>query len=147
MAVKRVGKMTAKRIVRFTLMEMVVVVAILALLGGIATPMFLNNLNKARVQTAKTQIQMFEQGILSFQIDTGKLPKSLDDLIKTSGEKKWNGPYMDKVKEVPKDPWGNAYVYSAPGSHGDFDIISYGADGAGGGDKFNADIGNWIESD
>lgn len=131
----------------FTLMEMVVVVAILALLGGIATPMFFNHLNKARVQTAKTQIQMFEQGILAFQIDTGKLPKSLDDLVRSTGDKKWNGPYLDKIKEIPKDPWGNPYVYVQPGSHGDFDIISYGADGSPGGDKLNADIGNWIEGD
>ncbi len=134
------------KIVYFTLMEMVVVVAILAILGGVATPLYINHLNKARHQAAQTQIKMFEDAILSYQIDTGKLPKSLEDLLNNSGEKKWNGPYLAKTKTIPKDPWGNAYVYVCPGSRGgDFDIMSYGSDGTSGGTGNAQDIGNWIE--
>ncbi len=129
----------------FTLMEMVIVIAILGLLGGIAVPAYFQKLEKAKKQTAKTQIGMIEQAILDFQIDTGRLPKSLDELIKNPGEKKWNGPYLQKVSEVPKDPWGKEYVLTIPGAHGEFDIISYGKDGLAGGSGNAEDIGNWVQ--
>lgn len=137
-------KKMKKRVKYFTLMEMLTVIAIIALLGGIATPMFLNHLKKAKRQTARTQIQMFEQAANDFMLDTGKIPKSLDDLLKNPGQKKWNGPYLAKVSEVPKDPWGNKYVLIVPGTHGDFDIVSYGSDGVTGGTGDGEDIGNWI---
>ena len=129
----------------FTLMEMLVVIAIIAMLAGVATPLYLNHLKKARANTAKMQIKMFEQAVFDYQLDTGKIPKNLDDLLKNSGEKKWNGPYLAQVREVPKDPWGNSYVFVVPGSRGEFDIISYGSDGTTGGTGDAMDIGNWID--
>lgn len=146
------GKMNIKRRLKrrvrfFTLMEMLTVIAIIALLGGIATPMFLNHLKKAKRQTARTQIQMLEQAVNDFMLDTGKFPKNIDDLLKNPGEKKWNGPYLAKVTEVPKDPWGYKYTLIVPGTHGDFDIISFGTDGVAGGAGDAEDIGNWIPAE
>jgi len=127
----------------FTLMEMVVVIAILALLVTIVTPMYFRHLKKAKTSTAKTQVRLLEQAVMDFKLDTGKFPSSLEDLIKNiSGEKKWDGPYM---KNIPKDPWSNSYIYTCPGQHGEFDIMSYGNDGAPGGDGENADIGTWAD--
>ncbi|OGV33644.1 MAG: type II secretion system protein GspG [Lentisphaerae bacterium GWF2_45_14] len=135
-----------KLIIRFfNLMEMVIVIAIIALLATIVTPVYFKKLSKAKMSTAKTQIQLLDAAVLDFRIDTGKLPSSLDDLSRnTSGDKKWDGPYLKGA--VPKDPWGNDYVYVIPGTHGEFDIISYGSDNQPGGDSESADIGNWNES-
>jgi len=132
------------RFKRFTLIEVVVVIVILALLAGIATPLYFRHVKKAKISTAKTQINLIEQGIFDFRVDLDRLPDSsvgLRALIENvNGEKKWDGPYL---KKLPKDPWGNDYVYVCPGQHGDFDIISYGSDGQPGGTGDAADIGNW----
>ena len=128
----------------FTLMEMVVVIAIIALLATIVTPMYFKHVKKARINTAKTQIALLEQSVMDYQLDTGQVPGSLQDLItNTSSANKWDGPYLKS--KVPKDPWDAEYIFVVPGTHGDFDIISYGADGQPGGTGENAEIGNWIE--
>ncbi len=143
MNIKKIKKKILKP---FTLMEMVVVIAIIALLATIVTPLYFKHVRKAKISTAKTQITLIEQAIMDFRLDTGRLPSSLEELSKnTSNDSKWDGPYMKQA--VPKDPWGNKYLYSAPGEHGDFDIASYGNDGQSGGTKENADIGNWGESE
>ena len=131
----------------FTLIEMTVVIAIIGLLATLGASAALHQLKKAKQETARSTIQLLDQAILSFQIDTGRLPKSLDELLKNPGDKKWTGPYLNKLEEIPKDPWKTDYIYIVPGTHGDFDIISYGEDKLQGGDGFNADIGNWIEKD
>ena len=132
------------RFKRFTLIEMVVVIVILAMLVGIATPLYFRHVKKAKISTAKTQISMFEQAIFDFRVDLDRLPDAnvgLRALIEnTSGEEKWKGPYL---KKMPKDPWGHDYVYVCPGQHGDFDIISYGSDGQPGGIGDAADINSW----
>ena len=132
------------RIKRFTLIEMVVVIVILAMLVGIATPLYFRHVKKAKISTAKTQISMFEQAIFDFRVDLDRLPDAnsgLRALIEnTNGEEKWKGPYL---KKMPKDPWGHDYVYVCPGQHGDFDIISYGSDGQPGGTGDAADINSW----
>ena len=126
----------------FTLMEMVVVIAIIALLATIVTPLYFRHVKKARESTTQTQIKLLEQAIFDFRLDTGKLPSSLDDLNSNkNGDKKWDGPYLKQ--SVPKDPWGNAYIYICPGTHGEFDLLSYGGDGQSGGNGEAADIGNW----
>ena len=129
---------------RFTLIEMVVVIVILAMLVGIATPLYFRHVKKAKISTAKTQISMFEQAIFDFRVDLDRLPDAnvgLRALIEnTNGEEKWKGPYL---KKMPKDPWGHDYVYVCPGQHGDFDIISYGSDGQPGGTGDAADINSW----
>ncbi len=127
----------------FTMIEMIVVVVIIATLAGIATPLYFNHVKTSRISTAKMQIAMFEQGVFNYRLEVRKLPETLNDLIKNNhAEKKWKGPYI-KGGLIPKDPWGNDYIYKRPGEHGEFDIISYGADGVPGGEDENADIGNW----
>ncbi len=129
----------------FTLIEMVVVIVIIAILAGIATPLYFNHVKTARINAAKMQIEIFDQAVTTYRIDMKKMPDSLEDLVKNpSGGKKWKGPYI-KGGLIPLDPWDNDYVFKKPGDHGDFDIISYGADGMPGGEDENADIGNWNE--
>ena len=127
----------------FTMIEMVVVIVFLATLAAVATPMYFNHVKNSRKSAAKLQIDMFEQAIFNYRLDVKKLPVSLEDLVKNnSNVKKWKGPYL-KGGIIPKDPWGNDYIYKKPGTHGEFDLISYGADGTEGGEDENADIGNW----
>ncbi len=129
----------------FTLMEMVVVIVIITLLASIATPIYYNYVKKANISTAKAQIKVLEQAIFDFRLDIGKLPDDSDGLqsliTNVNDNEKWKGPYL-RGNKVPKDPWGNDYVYTCPGENGDFDIISYGADGQAGGEGDNADIKN-----
>ena len=117
----------------FTLMEIMIVVGIIGMLLAIVGPMAAKALFKGKSAAAKMQLRGFEGAIMDYQLDTGNLPKSLNDLITNSGSKKWDGPYLKK-KTIPKDPWENDYIYrldsSAPSG---YIIISYGADGAPGG--------------
>ena len=127
----------------FTMIEMVVVILILATLAAVATPMYFNHVKNSRKSAAKLQIDMFEQAIFHHRLDVQKLPVCLEDLVKNNSYvKKWKGPYL-KGGIIPKDPWGNDHISKKPGTHGEFDLISYGADGTEGGEDENADIGNW----
>ena len=127
----------------FTMIEMVVVIVIIATLAAVATPMYFNYVKSSRAGAAKMQIGIFEQCIFDYRVHMKKLPASLEDLVKNnSGSKRRKGPYL-KGGVIPQDPWGNDYVYKKPGDHGEFDIISYGADGQPGGEDEDADIGNW----
>ena len=129
----------------FTLIEVVVVVIILVTLASVATPVYLNYVRKANVGAAKTQLKLLEQALMDYKLDVGKFPESSDGLQSlvenVSQSEKWDGPYLKP--SVPKDPWGNDYVYVFPGEHGDFDLSSYGADGQPDGEGENADINNW----
>ena len=131
----------------FTLIEMVIVVVIIALLASIATPLYFRHVDSSKIATAKAQIQMFEQAIADYRLDVGKPPtqaQGLKALIEKPGDvKEWKGPY---IKGIPLDPWNNPYVYRNPGLKGEFDILSYGADGRAGGTDADADIGNWIDT-
>ena len=134
----------------FTMIEMVVVIVIIATLAAGATPLYFEYVKKSQVSAAKLQIGLIEQAIFNFRLDTGKLPdqsRGLENLITNLGNhKKWKGPYL-KGGAIPPDPWGNEYVYKKPGDHGEFDLISYGADGQPGGSGEDADIGNWTEKE
>ena len=127
----------------FTLIEVVVVIIILVTLASIATPLYLNYVKKANVGAAKTQIKLLEEALTGFRLDVGSYPDStvgLRALVENVDQNaKWNGPYLQPA--VPKDPWGNEYIYVFPGEHREFDLMSYGADGQPGGE--NADITNW----
>lgn len=128
----------------FTLIEIVVVIVILVTLASIATPLYLNYVKRANVSAAKTQIKLFEDALTGYRLDMGGYPDSnagLQALVSNPDDsEKWKGPY---IKKLPKDPWGNDYVYAAPGEHGDYDLSSYGADGQSGGEGENADINSW----
>jgi len=132
----------------FTLMELLIVMVILGLLAALVGPPIRNHLITAKQGSAKSQIAMLEGAIETYMTYVGNYPKMDEGLQalreKPAGAKKWKGPYLKKA--LPNDPWGNSYVYIYPGQHGtDYDIISYGADGAPGGEGENMDIVSWKE--
>ena len=98
-------------------------------------------LDYGRAIEAKNRIRRLDQAVREFRHDTGKLPQDLKSLIVNGGgSKNWNGPY---IEEIQNDPWGRPLIYRVPGKHGEFDILSLGADGKPGGDNVWGDIGNW----
>ena len=124
----------------FTLMEIMIVVGIIGMLLAIVGPIAAKSLFKGKSAAAKMQLKAFEGAIMDYQLDTGNLPKSLNDLITSSGSKKWDGPYLRK-KKLPKDPWDNEYVYRLDSSSpSGYIVISYGSDGAPGGTGKAKDI-------
>ena len=131
----------------FTLIEVVVVIMILVTLAGVATPLYMNYVKKANVGAAKTQVKLIDDALMQYKLDVGSFPSAdagLQALVEnTDNNEKWNGPYL-KPAVVPKDPWGNEYVYTIPGEEGrEYDLSSLGADGQPGGTGDNADINNW----
>ena len=123
----------------FTLIEVVVVIVILVTLASIATPLYMNYIKQANVSAAKTQIKMFEDALIQYKLAVGDYPETLQELVENvDGNEKWTGPY---IKSIPKDPWGNEYVYNKLDDDvNKYEIICYGADGAEGGEGDNADI-------
>jgi len=131
----------------FTLIELLVVITIIALIVGIVGPRVLNYLTESKVKAAKIQIESLSSALDLFFLDTGRYPsgsEGLGALVRRPGSiAAWNGPYL-KGGVVPPDPWGNAYVYRAPGQEGrTYDILSYGSDGTEGGTGSGADITSW----
>lgn len=130
----------------FTLVELLVVLAILTLLAGLVGPQVLKQLGGAKSKTARIQISDLEQGLETYKLDVGRFPSTdqgLEALVQQpTGVRGWNGPYL-RGSKVPQDPWEQDYNYRQPGQHGDYDLFSYGLDGAPGGDGENADISNW----
>jgi general secretion pathway protein G len=128
----------------FTLLELLVVVAIIGLLVGYVAPRYFGQIGKSEVNTAKAQIDALEKALDQYRLDTGHYPAGelgLNALVeRPPNEPKWNGPYLKKA--VPLDPWGNQYLYKIPGDQGDYDIVSYGKDRQPGGTGENADITN-----
>jgi general secretion pathway protein G len=137
----------------FTIIELLVVMLILGLLIGIVGPKLIGRSDDARVSAARIQIESLTSALKMYKLDNGTYPSTeqgLDALVAQpqSGDvpRNWRkGGYLEKGR-VPKDPWGNDFIYMFPGVQGDFDIMSYGADGLSGGDGYNKDITSW-ESD
>jgi general secretion pathway protein G len=127
----------------FTLVEMLVVIAIIGLIMGLIGPRVLNYLSESKVKAAKIQMQSFSSSLDLFNLDAGRYPSTSEGLAalvrRPPGVAAWNGPYL-KGGNVPNDPWNNAYIYRAPGEHGPFDIVSLGSDGQEGGSGTAADI-------
>jgi general secretion pathway protein G len=129
----------------FTLLELLVVLLILGLLASFVGPRYFSQVGKSEASIAKTQIQAFGQALDQYRLDTGRFPSTeqgLNALVtKPVNEPRWNGPYLrDKP---PLDPWGRPYRYRAPGNAGkDYEVISFGRDGAPGGQGDNADVTN-----
>lgn len=130
----------------FTLVELLVVLAILGLLMGLVGPQVLNRLGGAKTDTAALQIRDLEQSLELYKLDVGRYPttdQGLQALVAApQGVVGWNGPYLKK-SEVPLDPWRNEYQYTYPGERGEVDIFSLGQDGSPGGEGEDADVGNW----
>ena len=129
----------------FTLIELLIVMVILGLLAALVGPRMFGKVGKSRQKAAKAQIALFETTLDTYRLDTSKYPTSEQGLqalrTKPGGVERWDGPYLPK--DVPLDPWGHAYEYRSPGEHGDYDIISLGADGTAGGEGENEDVVNW----
>ncbi|MBF0102406.1 MAG: type II secretion system major pseudopilin GspG [Desulfobacterales bacterium] len=134
----------------FTLIEIMVVIVILGILAMFVGPKLLGHTDEAKIVKAKIQIESFGTALKLYKLDSGVYPSTeqgLQALVEQPSTgmvpKKWRkGGYLEKGA-IPPDPWGNEYVYLSPGMHGDFDIISYGADGVQGGEDINKDISNW----
>ncbi|MBA4423165.1 MAG: type II secretion system protein GspG [Syntrophus sp. (in: bacteria)] len=134
----------------FTLIELMVVIVILGILAGLIVPRIMGRPDEARRAKARIQIESLETALKLYKLDNGNYPSTeqgLNALVEppTVGTplKNWRqGGYLEKGK-VPKDPWDNDFVYISPGSHGDFDLISRGADGEPDGEGKNKDINSW----
>lgn len=129
----------------FTLLELLVVVAIIGLLAGIVAPRYFGQLGKSEVNAAKAQIDALEKSLDQYRLDTGHYPSTDQGLnalfVRPENEPKWAGPYLKKA--VPPDPWGNPFAYRNPGQKGDYDLVSLGKDGRPGGTGEDADITNY----
>jgi len=135
---------SGRRAAGFTLLELLVVVAIIGLLVGFVAPRFFGQIGKSEVTAARAQIDALEKALDQYRLDTGRYPSTEQGLSalqqRPQNEPKWNGPYLRKT--LPLDPWGRPYQYRAPGEQGDFDLLSLGKDRAPGGSGENADITN-----
>jgi general secretion pathway protein G len=134
----------------FTLIELMVVIIILGILAMYVGPKLMGKPGEAKQVKARMDISSLETALKMYKLDSGVYPgteQGMQALVEKPETgvvpRKWKkGGYLEKGK-VPKDPWGNDYIYLSPGLKGDFDIISYGADGAPGGEDENQDVNNW----
>lgn len=134
----------------FTLIEIMVVMVILGILASMIVPKIMDRPDEARQTKAAIDIGALSQALQLYKLDNGKYPttdQGLQALVDPPSvgrlAKKWKkGGYLDKSK-VPMDPWDYDFIYISPGLHGDFDLMSYGADGEPGGEDFDADINSW----
>jgi general secretion pathway protein G len=126
----------------FTLLELLVVVVIIGLLAGYVGPRYFEQIGRSEAKVAKAQIDAFEKALEQYRLDVGRFPDSEPGLLALvrapAGEARWRGPYLKK--DVPLDPWGQAYQYRKPGSRGEYEILSWGRDGRPGGSGDDADI-------
>ena len=118
----------------FTLLEIIVVITIIALLTALVAPRFFGHVDKSRQVDAQAQIGLLGQALDLYRLEKGNYPSNEEGL-------KIIEPYLKK--KLPKDPWGNEYHYKFPGDHGDYDLVSYGADNAEGGEDNDLDIVSW----
>ncbi|MEN3278341.1 MAG: ral secretion pathway protein [Massilia sp.] len=131
------------RVGGFTLLELLVVIVIIGLLAAYVGPKYFSQLGKSEVTIARAQIEAFEKSLDTYRLDVGRYPSAEEGLAAlmtapASAGTKWNGPYLKKG--VPPDPWGHPYQYRAPGSRGEYEIVSLGKDGQPGGSGDSADI-------
>ncbi len=134
----------------FTLIELMVVIVILGILAGLIVPRIMGRPDEARRAKARIQLESLETALKLYKLDNGNYPtteQGLQALVEapTVGAlaKNWRqGGYLEKGK-VPKDPWDNDFDYISPGSHGDYDLSSRGADAEPGGEGKNKDINSW----
>lgn len=134
-----------QRCAAFTLTELLVVLVIIGLLAALVAPTVYQRIQPAKRTTAQTQIQGFVTALDSYYVDVGSFPgaeQGLESLVHPpAGIRGWKGPYLKRG--LPKDPWGNPYIYRAPGRDRPYEIISLGADGREGGQDENRDIVSW----
>lgn len=116
----------------FTLVEMLVVLAIIGMITALVGPQVMSYLGRAKVDTARVEVQNLATALDLFRLDMGRYPSEQEGLrslaVKPSGLDRWNGPYVRKQGE-PQDPWGRPYAYRIPGTHGAYDLYSQGPEG------------------
>ena len=134
----------------FTLIEVMVVITVIAILATLVAPNVFRHVGAAQDATARAQIEMLGAALDAYRLDNGRYPtiqQGLESLVTAPSSeprpRNWRGPYLRK--ELPLDPWDNAYVYRSPGevNQNGFDLMSYGADGRAGGEGDDADITSW----
>jgi len=126
----------------FTLLEIMVVLVIIGVLAAMVAPRFIERADEAKVDSTKAQMKTIAQAMKLYRLQHGSYPSSSEGINALVTADKNGKRYLDSL---PKDAWGNPFIYLSPGVHGDFDILSYGADAKQGGSGFDADIGNWDE--
>ncbi len=130
----------------FTLLELLVVLAILGLLAAIVGPQVIKYLGSSKTQTASVQAKNIAASLELFRLDAGRYPttaEGLTALVKAPASVPlWNGPYLPQETAII-DPWGNPYKFKTPGDHGEIDVFSLGSDNATGGTGEAKDVGNW----
>lgn len=130
----------------FTLLELLVVVAIIGLLAAYVGPKYFTQIGRSEQALAKSQLESFRRALGAYRIDVGSFPSTEEGLTVLTNRPtdanrsaRWRGPYLEKA--VPADPWGKPYVYRSPGAQGaDYELLSYGKDGQPGGSEDNADV-------
>lgn len=140
----------ATEIKGFTLIELMVVIVILGILAGLIVPRIMSRPGEAKQMKGKIQIESLETALKLYKLDNGAYPtteQGLQALVEPpetgNVPKNWkSGGYLEKGK-VPKDPWGNDFIYLSPGVNGEYDITSYGADGVPEGEGEDKDINSW----
>ncbi|HNR13166.1 MAG TPA: type II secretion system major pseudopilin GspG [Thermodesulfobacteriota bacterium] len=134
-----------KRNSGFTLIELLMVMAIIGLLAALVGPRLMNKFSGAKQQAAQAQISNLSSALDAYRLDMGRYPASDEGLqalrMAPEGSDAWDGPYLQK--QIPLDPWRHEYLYRCPGDHGEFDIISFGADGKEGGEGEDQDVVSW----
>jgi general secretion pathway protein G len=136
----------SRREAGFTLLELLVVLAIMGLLAAIIGPQVIKYLGSSRTQTARVQIQNIVAALELYKLDVGHYPTQAEGLgalvTAPQSEAGWNGPYLKRETAI-KDPWGEMYIYKNPGQHGEVDVYTLGSDKAEGGTGEAQDVGSW----
>ncbi len=141
-------KMQQTRNRGFTLIEIMVVVVILGILAALIIPNIMDRPDQARIAKTKQDIRALDTALSLYRMDNYRYPTT-EQGLQALVEKPSTPPVPPNFKQggylkrMPKDPWGNDYIYLSPGSHGEYDLSSLGADGQPGGEGVNADINNW----
>ena len=139
------ASVSMKKRAGFTLLELLVVMVIIGLLAGYVGPKYFGQIAKSEIKVARAQLDALEKALDQYRLDIGHYPATESGLaalmVRPPNETKWEGPYLKKV--VPLDPWGRPYIYTLPGQHGEYDLLSYGKDGQLGGTGEATDILNW----
>jgi len=144
------GRRPAKPRAGFTLIEILVVIAVLAMLAALVAPNVFQHVGTAKDATARSQIELLGAGLDAYRLDNGRYPTTNQGLEALQVQpttqpmpSNWRGPYLRKA--VPRDPWGNPYIYLSPGEFNPrgYDLLSLGADGELGGEGEDADVVSW----
>ena len=136
----------ARRAAGFTLIELMVVLVIIGVLAALIVPNVLDRTDDARATAARTDVHNIMQALKLYKLDNQRYPtpeQGLAALVQRPSTPPVPGNWKPYLEKLPSDPWGQPYQYLNPGIKGEVDVMSFGADGASGGDGKNADIGSW----